>query len=209
MTDISPDFLFGALIGIGRPTILRVARPDSCILSTSIGIDVLTRFGCEAWPLPIKTIVGNQAWAERYEAEGMPMRPEIGQRWFAEGAHSVGIGYSDGNTAGSWGGHLVIVALPQKDAEPCIIDLSLDQATRPEKDLLVEPFWGRVEPDFLKGKSVAKTRFPNGCVALMEATPDDQSYRQSPNWKDHRVKALITVIESRMRETLRTREVPS
>lgn len=177
------------LIEVARPEILTVLKPDSCIGSTRIGIDVLTYFGIKAIPVPVRIFVLNAeanrileetgSYEELAKAVAVPTKDDEGGPW------TMGIGAPDtiprpdGEDPNKWAGHLVI-GLPEQSV---IVDLSMDQASRPHKGLDLKCMWYDIDsrwwdlPD-----SEQRLSLPGGGVAGVQHL-DDESYRKSPNWK--------------------------
>src|SRR5712692_6245543 len=125
------DLILSVLCDFGRKAILRRWRVDSCIASTRIGIEVLAYFGIPAEPLPVMTRVISPA-AVRLIDEGRDLNTvtpeECPQCWIVDIGFPPGEGAKPPDSEGFWWCHMVILALGR-----LIIDLSLDQAARPEK----------------------------------------------------------------------------
>ena len=106
-------------------------RPDCCIAATAILIDVLDYFRLNARPLSVIATVFNPAMSERIEREGMPTLEEAERDWFPYGCYSLAVGVGDPE-AGKWPGHLVANL-----ADRVLIDLTLDQADRPQHGIVL------------------------------------------------------------------------
>lgn len=164
-----------SLLKHARPEILKEFRPDSCIASTAVGIDVLTRFGVLAEPLPVRMMAFNAAFANRIEA-GSPW-PTNGEilRWAEEdGSYSVGIGLGE-QQPNKWAGHLVVLAEKQ-----WLIDLSIDQASRPQYKMVFDPLCIEVDAGFLAGEP--KVFRYDGCVLRFDCLKDNHGYATAPDW---------------------------
>ena len=165
------------LLEYARPEILKEYRADSCIVSTAVGLDILTSFGILAEPLAVRTFLFNKAFADRIDAGSPWPRGDEVKRWTDEdGSYSVGIGFGD-QQPNKWAGHLVILVERQ-----FLLDLSIDQATRPKYDMFFEPFVVEVDDKFLQGEA-PKVFGYNGCIIRIELLPNKQTgYITSPDW---------------------------
>lgn len=171
------------LLRLARPIILERWAADSCIASTAIGIEVLGYFGVWAHPMSVRVAAYN-ATAARLLGEGVD--PEEVKR--TPGAYGVGVGFeNDEHLADArpnrWPGHVAILL----DEAPWLVDLSIDQASRPMHDLPVEPMAFPIPLDrgaWLAGDPVAVQRRDTGVGFYVWARPDDRSYRRTPGWRD-------------------------
>lgn len=192
MADITQrdQDLLTALVDLGRPIILENFKPDSCIVSTRIGLDVLAYFGIRGKEYPVSVLIFNaeaaqilqetqdfQAVAEATHARAVD---EPGGPW------TIGLGAPDlpalrpDGTSG-WPGHLVI-GLPQWRV---VVDLSLDQVSRPHKNLTTGASWYPVPDSWWASEredNFAQFRLDNGAVMLLTHRLD-RGYRSSPNWR--------------------------
>lgn len=116
-----------------RPILLRSFRSDSCIESTAAAIDVLAAFKIAARALPVEVAAFNAPAVEMLDRDMLARdHPDA---WDAAGAHSVGIGVAPMPTRPDrFAGHLVAVV-----AGRWLLDLSLDQASRPLRGLTLGP----------------------------------------------------------------------
>lgn len=183
----SPEFLED-LIDVARPLIREVLAPDSCIGSTRIGLDVLAYFGIKAIPLPVSLVILNaeaaqilietESMEELAKAVAIPTAQQEGGPW------TIGVGapgQSRGTPAepGKWPGHLVI-GIP---AHHLVVDLSLDQVSRPHKGLDMHCCWYSTEPRWWQDRAaLTQCAIPEGALMLVHHL-DDEDYRKSPNWK--------------------------
>ncbi len=155
-----------------RAAVLESFRPDSCIATTRVTIDVLAYFGYTGQPLAVKAAVFNQqAW--RLVHAGVP----VGE-WPPE-AHSIGIGGEGRHRPGRWDGHLVSVTATH------MIDGSLDQMSRPGRGIILS---GPGVFEIPAGRSAASPGTltfgrGDGTVIMYEPIPDDL-WRRSVNWSD-------------------------
>ncbi len=157
------------LCRVGRPTILgHGISVDSCIASTRIGVEALRRIGIAAGPTAVKVAAFNKE-GHRAMVAGHP-------EWVREqrdGAYGIGIGYpTDGP---GWDGHLVITV-----ERKWLLDLSIDQASRPEHGIVLKPFFTRRA---FTSKGVMLLRIPDGGALRYELDPDNKAYKHAPDWR--------------------------
>lgn len=170
MTD-QRDALIAHLLGPGRARILQEYHPDSCIVSTRIAVECLKAHGLEAWPQAVAMHAFNPTAAAHVEKrEAFDYDEDGGYAVAVEGTGHWG---PDSRGRRSWDAHLV--AMFRDSTGEVMLDLSLDQATRPERDLVVHPIVFRV-----LGWPTG-WKFENGCLVAYDRVPS-RSYRQSPNW---------------------------
>jgi hypothetical protein len=181
----------------GRAEILKEFRLDSCIGSTRVVCKVLDHFGYRAVPFGAKVHVYNPVMTKAM-ARGIKFpdsgSPELHRMLDLIGGWSVGLGETpvDADPVG----HLVAL-LPK---EKLIVDASLDQANRPQKQIELPPVLiAHVDDDFIAGKS-PDTLMYNGCKLVYHAEPGNTVYKQSGDWNipnrtKHAIKAIIKLVE--------------
>jgi hypothetical protein len=179
-----------ALAKVGRPPILEHFAKRSCIASTRIALDVLEYFGVRAEPLPLFVLVLNGEALDMAEAgmsqaglqaEMLKYGPdEPGGPW------GIGVGAVIENST-DWAGHLV-VAIPD---ERLLLDMSLDQASRPHKGLPF-PEEGQVFPVFdepwwngERSRTSFTGRMGERRLALLldRDCADPEGFKRSLNWR--------------------------
>lgn len=181
-----PDDVISALVKVAREEILTVFDLDSCIASTRIGIDVLTYFGIQAKPIPVSVTIFNEEARVILDTEGLDaVVRAVWERSPHEpgGPWTIGLGVQAAQkTPGP--GH-VAIAVPAKST---LIDLSLDQATRKRKDIILAPVALGI-PDEISffdqpGERMLYTvRLDDAPpVTLMYQHERQHLYRQSRNW---------------------------
>jgi hypothetical protein len=166
-------------------------RPDCCIAATRALIDVLDYFRLTARPLSVIATVFNPVMCERIERDAMPTLEEAERDWFPHGCYSLAVGLGDPEP-GKWPGHLVLNL-----EDRVLIDLTLDQANRPQHGILLPmPILAPLSPGFLteEGQMVGLV---NGCRVVYEARPFDRSFERSKDWT-HR-KRLDAVVGAAIR----------
>jgi hypothetical protein len=166
-------------------------RPDCCIAATAILIEVLDYFRLNARPLSVIATVFNPAMSERIEREGMPTLEKAERDWFPCGCYSLAVGVGDPEP-GKWPGHLVANL-----ADQVLIDLTLDQADRPQHDIVLPmPIMAPLPAEFLTegGQMAGKV---NGCRVVYEARPGDRSFERSNDWKNRKRRADVVGVAIR------------
>ena len=190
-----------ALAALARPLILERFGPSSCIASTAIGIDVLRRFGIGARPLPVRVEIYNPALAAALAAGNEPPTdPAARPAWMdAFGGWSIGLGMGGDEEPGKWPGHLVCWV----DSPPVFVDLSLDQASRPARQIELGTAVFEPLPGFERGDQLAPFALPNGCLCRYQAVPAQQEFRRVPDWADRgRRSETVARIEAAIRARL-------
>ena len=167
---------------IARPIILDYFAAASCIGSTAITIDVLKALDIPAVPFPCRVQIFNAKFIERVLREGrFPAgRQEIVEWTEGTGLWSVGLGYPKPGELNV--GHLAAIV-----DNKYIVDASLDQASRPEHDLILPGVLvGPVSRDFRRAKHDARLQVtgPKGQVLVYEATPKTTAYLKSLDWTE-------------------------
>lgn len=170
-----------------RPLILEYFSRDSCVATARIVIDTLDYFGIVARPLAVEAIIFNgearaiiqsgSSLAELYQVMASIPLSRRGGPW------TLGLGLNDDPKVAA--GH-VVVHVPSVSE---LLDLSIDQASRPQKGLVLSPM---AIP--LAGSAFADD--PSATVALEVPQPDGFSpayieyrhalrplFQRSPNWR--------------------------
>lgn len=169
-----------------------VRIPNHCILSTAITIDVMRNFGIQATPMPVKVEVFDPVTTKSYYKK-MVKKPNT--NWTPRDAvssrsHIIFIGYGNGKSPAV--GHLVSVL----DIEPepgVLIDLSVTQASRPEKGINIRPLVSPVTSEFRSFKEVliVETEKPNNCILLYNPDPNNSEIFNSGDWIDKKRREQI------------------
>lgn len=166
-----------AVVEVARPIILSQYRKDSCVASTRIGLGAFRRLGIPARPLPVEVAIFNPTMARLLREGTHPTLALADPR-----AWSVGAGPDDSTPLKpkGWKGHLVILT------ESFLVDLSLDQFARPERNLDLEPIaLPRPEgwPDEVKDWATWRT---DAGIEIMYRSIEDWRWRNSPDWRRKR-----------------------
>jgi hypothetical protein len=162
------DRICKLLCKYGRPEILKWFKVDSCVASTKVVIKVLNHFKIGARPQACLFEVMNPKFVELFDAKsGYPQSREESQAWLAQGAYSVAID----NTGLS---HIVAIVL-----DSMLIDLSLDQAHRPHKGIILKATGGLLPADFM---SQGVCYADNGC-RITYCPIQNEAFRKSNDWR--------------------------
>lgn len=177
-----------ALVAVARPIILSEFRADSCIASCRLAIDTLAYFGITGVEKAVTALVVNKEAATLLN-NGMTMT-DLGtllNTLSSEqpgGPWTIGIGVGTGKV-GAWAGHL-IVTLPEIHG---VLDLSIDQGSRPHKNIHLEPYWGVLDDDGWWSEDEDSSPLypiasPDGTLVMLDRRATDPTgYLTSPNWK--------------------------
>lgn len=153
-------------------------REDCCIMATATLIDVMDYFKLRVRPLSVKAQIFNPEMSRRIEESGLPTLEEAEKDWFPRSCWSVGLGHGE-EQPWKWPGHLVGIL-----KEEILIDLTMDQCRRPEKNIeLPGVVLIPLDGDFLKAEG-AMIGFLNGCRVHYVAFPEDQSYKKARDWSE-------------------------
>lgn len=177
-----------SLVRVARPIILEMFNKDSCIASTRIAIDALRYFGIAAVPMALSATIYNACAVEEFgQGEAITSIANFQSALRVNepsGAWSVmigtGLSEKDPNNP-TWAGHLVAV-IPETTV---LIDLAIDQASRPSKSIDLEPFCLQIpQKEWWKGTDpiVEFTDISGSLLVLDRRCPDPSGYLSSPNW---------------------------
>ena len=189
--DPRKEKVIQALLETARPHLREEFERASCIASTRIGIDVLEYFGIKAEPVSLFLIILNDEAMKMLTEEEKTMqdvKEATEKRGLGEpgGPWTMGIG-ADVENGDGWAGHLMI-GLPE---DQVLLDLSIDQASRPHKNLVLEQpaAFGVTDEKWWRGEeryTVMKGEDDEGhetMLILDREAPDPDGYRRSRNWR--------------------------
>ena len=166
---------------VARQACLDAFGKDACMAATRVGIDTLRHFGIPAYPLTVQVVIFNEVYGRLLrEGGGLTRNIEEVEEWKQKGAWSHGVGVPGlGEGPGKWPGHLVAIVQNQ-----WLIDLSIGQANKPEKGIILgDPIICSVTEEFLGGND--RHTITNGALMLTYlARPKDFSYRQRADWSE-------------------------
>ena len=173
------EAVFVLLCELGRPIILDRFREDSCVVTTRVAIEVLRNLGYPAKPIAAKTFISNASAVESLAA-GRPLDIERGD-W------TIGIGI-DGAEPG-FVGHLV--ALVRGDGNRYLLDMTLDQASRPEHDLELVPSAFLLPSEWEEASGEIGFSGQRGEHIVYVLDPENDAYRRARDWTDAERRADI------------------
>lgn len=153
-----------------RPIMLTAVKPDSCVAMTRCAIEVLGVFGLYAVPAQVELIVMNKKMRELADAGKIDLEDRLPDWAVIEGAWSVGIGV---RPTPEQVGHIVAIY------EDYMIDLSLDQAHRPNRNIIMKPSIFKVEESF-NGTYIYEL---NECYLVYHFRPDLQRWKGHIDWR--------------------------
>ncbi len=154
------------LVKFAPPLLAEWFSPDCCIGATRVACGVLNKLGFDARPQPTRLTVYTKKLWKRVESQTFSY-PFVPDEW------SVGVGFrederskTDPNFKG-YEGHLVALC------DFLLIDLSIGQASRPHKGIVLPP-----------AMFIPYHKFKiNNCV-LFYTSIDNQKFTESPDWTD-------------------------
>lgn len=178
---------------------------DVCVLATRVACLALSEVGLKASPLPCRV----QAFSPRYrraleagEIEAANGDTDAVARLVAEGAHVVDIGHPDNEGLprpdGRRGYNAHLVALVERR---WVVDLTIQQASRPTKSMVFEPHHFRVTPAFMAGGPI--TLRTDDYSTLVYVRVDNNTYTVAPDWTNvRRDDRLVRTTAERLRKAI-------
>jgi hypothetical protein len=196
---LSPPPLTIRLRDLARPELMARFGARCCIEATAATLDVLRAGGVRARELPVTVMVFNAAGWRLQGQDILPGRSPVDETvWRLQGACSVGIGtLCDVPRPGHYGGHLAVLV-----EERWLLDVSIDQASRPEDGVNLTPLLADITPSQLEldGEVIPQV---DGSVVVyrLNPTPWAGAYRRMRAWTDKRQRAEVAAaIRSALRE---------
>lgn len=180
---------------VARPVILDYFAPNCCVAATAITIGVFRALGIPARPCTCRVSIFNRAYVDRSQREGrIPQGLEETRAWCADGVSwAVGVGYGADSGEGGWPGHLMAVV-----AGSVLVDASIEQANRPQKDIVLPPVLAVPAPaDFLLERSRFYLHSTDGGLVIYEPLAD-RSWRRAPDWvhRDRHERAIERIVDA-------------
>lgn len=177
-------------------TLSEFTTVNTCILTTRLGVEVLTHYGLSAKAQPVRVAAWNR------EGITLHLRKVPHSQW-PESAWSVGIegtGVSDRST-GAWDGHLVVV-LRNPSRTRTLIDLTADQLSRPQRGIDISgPILMDLTPVWAPGDMLFTPPKEDGSVLGYEPQVNAGGWRDAPDWSGKRdlhdvlVKEVIATLD--------------
>lgn len=178
---------------LSRVGLLRMGLArQSCLASGAVTTEVLRSLGITARPMTASVMAATEPWVRKMEAGNKPTSEETLDRWWEEDrAYSVGVMHDPIPEKGSWTAHLIVLAGP---GESYLVDPSLDQLSRPQYDLPLEPLVmdmgeQRVfnQHEFRRGRTQAVGQFTDddggrSFYVIYSCFPTDRSFRTAPDF---------------------------
>jgi hypothetical protein len=180
-----PDVLAG-LCEVARPIMRECVGPDSCIAMTFVACEALNHFGfVTAVPLNVEAIILNRVFRDGLESGRLDWERKLTEDDLDAGAWSVALGLeaqrqeklARGERAG---GHVVAVL------GKYLIDLSLDQASRPHKGIVLTPLVFEFDAVVEAGATWTYSLNDGDCYVEYKLRPDLETWRDSPDWRQGR-----------------------
>lgn len=169
------DRICELLCKFGRAEVLKHFRQDSCIASTKVVVKTLAHFKINARPLSVDVEVCNPTYCRLYDQiNRLPNEEEL-KLWVEQGARLVCI-----DSSGDKVGHVVAIV-----ENELMIDLSIDQFNRPEKEIVIsdgEGMGGVLPRNFVRNGGRVSYNC-NGCSIVYWAQPENKFFLKSPNWQ--------------------------
>jgi hypothetical protein len=165
---VTDRVLLQAALDASRAAVLRRYKPESCIATTRVTIEVLRHFGVRAAPWPVNVSVFTEA-AWDLARQGVP----IGE--WPPGAWSVGIHV---DASPDRVGHLAAIA------GGYLLDGSIDQAARPEKGIhALRPLVARLPDPFVPDDTTARIPYQVEGLVLIYFASGSRVFRSSRSWR--------------------------
>lgn len=150
---------------------------DSCILHSRVAVDFLRRRGLRVRALTVSVSVFNEPWAAWLQELGrMPTNDDQPPTniWSVH----IGSGAPDEVKARpGYDGHVIVIV-----NERYAVDLTIDQASRPAKGILVGPHWWVVDHSFITGASAHAFVTTTHTYVRYEAMPEERGFLTVPDW---------------------------
>ena len=165
------------------------ANGSSSICCTKVLVELGQDVGLDIQPLVVETSIFNPVFTKWIETNGLNPSPEEMKTMGEAGGRYVILGPRDDSQPRkeeTWPGHLVAI-MRAKGKPPTVLDLSVDRANRPLKDIQIDgPIVFGAPDDFITGGSVASGIYPTkvGKICFVyRAFPEDRGFEDHDEWK--------------------------
>lgn len=179
-------------------------RRDICVYASGVVYNVLRWLGIQSRPMTVRASLYNFVAVQMVEwanAGGTETGFEdyLERNGITTPPHTIGLGFGpEGQRGGQsgpgrWNGHLVVIAQPE-DGPDWLIDLTVDQASRPDSEMTVKPLAGPLaQPleDFLEngGQFVDPDQ---GWLIQYDPDPEDWEWLGFPDFNGARADWTMT-----------------
>jgi hypothetical protein len=165
----------------------------TCIAHTRVAPIVARQAGYRAEPLACQLVVLNGKAFARATELGRELTADEYQD--GDGMWSLGIGYGQSPGTKGYDAHVVTIV-----ERKYVLDLTLDQATRPQHDIHLRPGWFPMPDGFMAGDSAPGV--VNGSFVRYTAMPEDRKFLTVPDWvlirpSDPIVRRVTTALDGR------------
>jgi hypothetical protein len=154
-------------IGYGR---------DTCILHTRVAVDALRSFGVRARGFTARVTVGNAEWVKDCERVGH-ICDDVSQ--WSENSWCLGIGFGADprKERPGYDGHVIAIVNDRYG-----LDLTIDQASRPQRNIELGAHYWKLRPGFLTGEVPEVFTVADGSMVIYQAVPEDRGFLTVPDW---------------------------
>lgn len=162
----------------------------TCILHARIAIDALRTLGIKANPLAVRVQVFNAEYVAQVNRIG---RMLTHGDTLDEKAWTIGIGYgaNPAATAPGYDGHVLVIV----DGR-WAVDLTIDQANRPQYGIELSPHYWQPSPGFLLG-DLPEVFEAGESIVRYEAMPEERGYLRAGDWTNARRYESAGVVPTR------------
>jgi hypothetical protein len=149
---------------------------DTCILHTRVAVDTLRSFGVRARGLAAQVMIGNSVWAD--DCRRLNRLPASSAEW-SEHSWCLGIGFGADprKERPGYDGHVIAVVNDRYG-----LDLTIDQAARPQHDIDLRPHFWKLAPGFAAGDAQEAFVVTGGSVVIYRPMPEDRAFLTAPDW---------------------------
>jgi hypothetical protein len=147
---------------------------DTCILHTRVAVNMLRNAGLRAQALTVRVGVYNLAYAKWMSELGRMPRQTDDHHPGAWAVH-IGFGRDPRREGPGFDGHVIAIV-----NERYALDLTIDQAARPEQGITTRPHWWIADRGFIAG-GVHAFRMLNTFVRY-EAIPEERGFLTVADW---------------------------
>lgn len=182
--SVRVEAVFRALHDHAREEIAKSYHADCCIDATAIVLDVLDYASVNGRALCTKANIRNKAalaFIEKHDGPALVTDPpEKLAEWENVKAKWIGIGYET-HQEGGYRGHLVTIA--KYHEQDVLIDLTLNQADRPDYGIIVPAIIAEATPEFITGSKSLNLSLNDEFHVWYNAEVSRDDFIDTPAWK--------------------------